>query len=428
MVDTIRIKRRASGAPGAPASLAASELAYNEVDHILYYGEGNSSGNAVTIAAIAGQGLAYTINPAMNGTAAPGSATQWAKGDHVHPSDTSRASLASPVFTGDPQAPTPTQADNDTSIATTAFVRAVRLDQFAAPTASVNLNSQKIISLLDPTGAQDAATKNYVDATVQGLDAKETSRLATAAALPSCTYSNGTAGVGATLTATANAALSVDSVAVAAGDLILVKNQASAFQNGLYTVTQAGSGATPFILTRYPFMDTAGEFPGAFCPVGTGGTVNPNTLWLANPTTPVTVGTTNIPFTQLNAATSVSAGNGINIAANVISAVGVAGFISVGAPGITIDATYVGQASITTLGTIATGTWNATTISVSKGGTGATTLTGYCKGNGTSAITASATIPNTDITGLGTMSTQNASAVAITGGTIDGITIDGGTF
>ena len=64
MVDVIRIKRRASGAPGAPTTLAASELAYNEVDHTLYYGEGNSSGNAVTIAAIAGQGLSYASNPA----------------------------------------------------------------------------------------------------------------------------------------------------------------------------------------------------------------------------------------------------------------------------------------------------------------------------------------------------------------------------
>lgn len=84
--------------------------------------------------------------------------------------------------------------------------------------------------------------------------------------------------------------------------------------------------------------------------------------------------------------------------------------------------------SLTSVGTLTGGTWNATTITVAYGGTGATTLTGYVKGNGTSAMTASATIPNTDITGLGTMSTQNASNVAITGGTIDNITLDGGSF
>jgi hypothetical protein len=70
----------------------------------------------------------------------------------------------------------------------------------------------------------------------------------------------------------------------------------------------------------------------------------------------------------------------------------------------------------------------SSTLVVSSGGTGATTLTGYVKGNGTSAMTASATIPNTDISGLGTMSTQAANNVAITGGTIDGIVIDGGTY
>ena len=84
--------------------------------------------------------------------------------------------------------------------------------------------------------------------------------------------------------------------------------------------------------------------------------------------------------------------------------------------------------SLTSVGTLTSGTWNASTIGVQYGGTGATTLTGYVKGSGTSALTASATIPNTDISGLGTMSTQNANNVAITGGTIDGITLDGGSY
>ena len=74
--------------------------------------------------------------------------------------------------------------------------------------------------------------------------------------------------------------------------------------------------------------------------------------------------------------------------------------------------------------------WNADhqlvgTIPVDNGGTGASTLTGYVKGNGTSAMTASATIPSTDVTGLGTMSTQNANNVAITGGTMSGVAITG---
>jgi hypothetical protein len=86
------------------------------------------------------------------------------------------------------------------------------------------------------------------------------------------------------------------------------------------------------------------------------------------------------------------------------------------------------SSSLTSVGTLVTGTWNASTVGVPYGGTGATTLTGYVKGSGTSALTAATTIPNTDVTGLGTMSTQNANNVAITGGTIDGVTIDGGTY
>jgi hypothetical protein len=82
------------------------------------------------------------------------------------------------------------------------------------------------------------------------------------------------------------------------------------------------------------------------------------------------------------------------------------------------DATF---RNITLTGAILAGAWNGSTITVPYGGTGAVTLTGYVKGNGASAMTASATIPNTDITGLGTMSTQNASAVSITGGTITGL-------
>ena len=91
---------------------------------------------------------------------------------------------------------------------------------------------------------------------------------------------------------------------------------------------------------------------------------------------------------------------------------------SVDVSGGTTGLTFSGG-PVTTSGTITL----AGTLGVANGGTGATTLTGYVKGNGTSAMTASSSIPNTDISGLGTMSTQNASNVAITGGSIDGTAI-----
>jgi hypothetical protein len=365
---------------------------------------------------------ASALVPTMNGVAAVGSANAWSRGDHVHPTDTSRAPIINAALTGAPTAPTAANGNNSTAIATTAYVLATRLDQLQPPAVDVQWAARHITNLANPVNPQDAATKNYADATIQGLQIKPTARLATTAALPANTYNNGTAGVGATLTANANAALSVDGIPVATNDVVLVNNEVAATNNGLYTVTNPGSAAAAYVLTRSTSMNSASAFPGAFVPVGPSGSVNQNTLWLANPTTPVTVGTTAIPWTQINSQTGMLAGNGISISGTTINAVGQPNRITVGA-NIDIASNYVGQGSITTVGTLATGVWNATAVTVAYGGTGATTLTGYVKGNGTSPMTAVTTIPNTDISGLGTMATQNASAVAITGGTVNNVSL-----
>jgi hypothetical protein len=231
-----------------------------------------------------------------------------------------------------------------------------RLDLLGAPTAPLSLNNQRITNLASPTAATDAASKSYVDATVQGLDQKPTAQVATTAALPANTYANGTSGIGATLTSTANGALTVDGYTPAVGDRILVKNEVAGANNGLYDVTQVGSGAAPYILTRNVYMDAPAEFPGAFIPVEDAGTTNANSLWLCTNTVAPTVGTTAITFTQLNKGTDLQPGTGITITGNTVA----------------ISATYVGQTSITTLGTVTTGTWQATAVAVAYGGTGAT--------------------------------------------------------
>jgi hypothetical protein len=232
-----------------------------------------------------------------------------------------------------------------------------RLDLLTVPAAALSLNGQRITNLATPTAGTDAANKAYVDTAVQGLDQKPTAQAATTAALPANTYANGTSGVGATLTANVNAALVVDGYTVLAGDRVLVKNEVAGANNGLYVVTATGSGAAPYILTRDVEMDTAAEFSGAFIPVEDAGTANANSLWLCTNTADPVVGTTAITFVQLNKGTDLASGTGITITGNTVS----------------VSATYAGQTSITTLGTVATGTWQGTAVALGFGGTGAAT-------------------------------------------------------
>ena len=214
------------------------------------------------------------------------------------------------------------------------------LDTFAAPIALVNLNSQRITNLATPLSPGDAANKSYVDSTAQGLSAKPTARAATTAALPANTYANGTAGVGATLTATANGVLTVDSYAVALNDIVLVKNEATSANNGLYTVTQLGSASVPYILTRHLDMDQATQFGGGFVPVENVGTTNANSLWLCNVANSITVGTTSVVFTQLNSSTALSGSTSVSVSGNVASViVAPSGGVLSGASGLYLDGT-----------------------------------------------------------------------------------------
>lgn len=173
----------------------------------------------------------------------------------------------------------------------------------------------KITGLGTPSAATDSATKGYVDGLINSLAWKDNVRLATAAALAACTYDNGTSGVGATLTADANGALSIDGVAVAADDRVLIKNQASGLQNGIYTVTQTGSAGAPFILTRTTDADSEAKLTSMVVQVDLG-TTNADTSWYTA-TTITTLGTTAISYSSF--ATPLTEGNGINISAGVVS-------------------------------------------------------------------------------------------------------------
>ena len=174
-----------------------------------------------------------------------------------------------------------------------------------------------------PTSGTDIVNKAYADGIASGINFHQAVRLATTAALPANTYNNGTSGVGATLTANANGALSIDSVAVVAGNRVLIKNEVAGANNGVYTVTQIGDGSTPYILTRATDFDSAGSGvdqidAGDFFLVTAGSTLS-NTSWVQQTPLPITVGTTALVFTQFGAPITYSAGTGLSLAGTVFS-------------------------------------------------------------------------------------------------------------
>lgn len=199
-----------------------------------------------------------------------------------------------------------------------------RLDQVAAPTTTVNMNSQRLISVADPTAAQDAATKNYVDNTVQGLDAKASVHAATAG-------SN-------IATLAGGAPNTLDGVTLAANDRILVKDQTTTNQNGIYTVTTLGTGSNG-TWTRALDMDNWLEVPSSYTWVEQG-TVNADTGWVCTADVGGTLGTTAITWTQFSAAGAAIAGNGLTKTGNTID-VGAGTGISVAADTVSVDGTII---------------------------------------------------------------------------------------
>jgi hypothetical protein len=280
-----------------------------------------------------------------------------------------------------------------------------------------------------PSGNTDIANKFYVDTVAQGLGPKAACAVAT----------------------TANITLfglqTIDTYTTVAGDRVLVKNQSSSQFNGIYIVSAS-------TWARSTDMDVWSEVPGAYTVILNGGQAN--TGWVCTATATGTIGVTAMPWVQFSAASTYFAGTGLTLSSNTFSITntGVTA-ASYGSASQSLSATVNAQGQLTSLsaqsiaiaanqitsgtidtarisgsytgitgvGTLTAGTWNASTIGVAYGGSGATTFTaGYLKANGTAAFTTVTSIPNTDITGLGTMSTQNANNVAITGGTIATLT------
>jgi hypothetical protein len=399
MANTIRIKRRANGGgAGAPATLANAELAFNEQTNIMYYGTGTggAGGTATSVIAVAGNGafadlstnqtiggtktFSNTITGAITGNAGTATALQTARtialtGDATASGTfdgTANYSQALTLATVNSNVGTFLKTTVNAKGLVTAATSA-NINDLTVPTANYAFGGFKITGLADPTAAQDAATKQYVDSVAQGLDPKASCVAATTANI------------------TLSAPQTIDGVAVVAGDRVLVKNQTLPQNNGIYLVA---AGAW----TRALDMDAWAEVPNAFTFIE-GGTTQADSGWVSTANAGGTLGTTPITFVQFSGAGTYTAGTGL---------------------------------------TLTGGTFSITNTAVTAGsyGSASNTLSATVNAQGQlTALSAQAiAIANTQVSGLGTMSTQAANNVAITGGSItnlttfDGITIDGGTF
>ena len=281
MANTIRIKR--STGSSAPGSLENAELAFAEGSKKLFVGvgTGGSGGSATTIEAIGGSGSfadLFTSRTQNTFLAAPNGSNGAA---------TFRAMVAADV----PSLQHTKISDFDTG------VRTNRLDQMAAPTGSVSLNSQTITNVADPVNAQDAATKGFVEATSQGLDVKGSCVAATTGNI--------------TISTALNNGDTLDGVTLSTNDRVLVKDQSTASQNGIYIV-----GSSP---ARADDLAAGSDAAGMFTFVEQG-TVNADNGFVctSNKGSAVT-GTNNLTFAQFSGAGQITAGDGLDKSGNTLS-------------------------------------------------------------------------------------------------------------
>lgn len=168
-----------------------------------------------------------------------------------------------------------------------------------------------------PAAQTDAVNLAALQAAIAGLEWKAEAQAATTANL-TATYANGTAGVGATLTNSGTqVAFAVDGYTALLGDRILVKNQTTQTQNGIYTVTTVGSGATNWVLTRATDANTPANLDNATLYI-TNGTTNANSGWTQTTANP-TIGTNNIVFVQFSGSGTYVAGTGLTLTGNTFS-------------------------------------------------------------------------------------------------------------
>jgi len=355
MSTVIRIKR--SGVSGNPPTLAAGELAYSYLPDNgsnggdrLYIGVGTeTAGNAANHLVIGGVRYTSMIDAATpNNTASTlvmrdssGNITVTQVTGALHGNADTATKLLTPRninLTGPVTGTVSFDGSGDVNIATTIQSSTAPTFAGATYTGNVNMSGNTITNLADPVNPQDAATKNYVDASRAGLDVKVSVRAATTANI------------------TLSGLQTIDGVSLNAGDRVLVMAQTDATTNGIY-VAAAGTWSR-----SSDANSNTNVTPGLFTFVEEG-TLNHDQGFVLVTDGAINLGTTAINFTQFSGVGEIITGPGLSKNGNTLD----------------INATYVGQTSIITLGTVTTGTWHGTIVAPQYGGTGVN--------NGTSTIT-----------------------------------------
>jgi len=319
---------------------------------------------------------------------------------------------------------------------------------------SVTLTSGTITTA--PSSSNDIVNKSYADSIASGFNFHQACNYATTAALPANTYNNGSSGVGATLTANANGTLTIDGYTFVSGDVgkrILVKDESAGANNGIYTLTQEGTGSQPYILTRATDFDSAGagvdQIDQGDLMLVISGTDNSNTSWVQQTPLPITVGTTALVFIEFAATQTYTAGTGLTLTTNQfsISNIGTAG--TYGSASVVPVLTTNAQGQVTSVtnttiaisgsavsGNISGSAGNVTgVVAVLNGGTGQTSyvdgelLIGNSTGNTLtkSTLTAGTGISITNGAGSITINATNAGAVTSVTGTSPVVSSGGAT-
>lgn len=242
-----------------------------------------------------------------------------------------------------------------------------------------------------------AVVQALIDASIQGLSPKGNVVVWSTAALPANTYANGTSGVGATLTATANGALpAIDTITLTVGQRVGIKDEATGTNNGIYTVTQVGSASLPYILTRATDLDAGAEFPGAYA-FAEAGTQLGFGFILAS-VGPYTVGTTAVTWTRFTLGGLLAANNlsDVQSAATSRTNLGLGTMSTQNAASVAITG---GAINGTAIGATTPAAVTATTITVSTLGNGLLVKEGANAKQGTAVLAAgTVTVSNTNVT------------------------------